>query len=201
MKKYMARKRSLKVKLRKLLNKFIKMPEEYIQMKLPVSKITKKFEETLRNKVEHNVLGAEIREAKKEDVDNILEIYDESWHSTTMPFVPITKKRLLNLLRNSDYTILIARVDDIDRAFAIIYLTGDDKDIGVIGVMAVDPEYQHKGLGTILGIAIWDHFIRKEVKELRCRVYFDNTPSYTFLRRLGFEEDHEDNGHKYAYAF
>jgi len=197
----MPRKKSFKLKLRKILNKFIKTPEEYIQMKLPVGKITKRFEESLRNKVEHNILGAKIRDAKSEDVDSILDIYDQSWHSTTMPFVPITKKRLLALLRNSDYNILIAKVNEMDGAFAIIYLTGEDKEIGVIGILAVVPELQHKGLGTILGIAIWDYFIRKEVKELRCRVYFDNTASYTFLRRLGFEEDHADEPRRYIYTF
>ena len=197
----MPRKKSFKLKLRKILNKFIKTPEEYIQMKLPVGKITKRFEESLRNKVEHNILGAKIRDAKSEDVDSILDIYDQSWHSTTMPFVPITKKRLLALLRNSDYNILIAKVNEMDGAFAIIYLTGEDKEIGVIGILAVVPSLQYKGLGTILGIAIWDYFIRKEVKELRCRVYFDNTPSYTFLRRLGFEEDHADEPRRYIYTF
>jgi len=201
MKKYMPRKNSFKLKIRKILNKFIKIPEEYIQMKLPVVNITKRFEELLRDKVEHNVLGAEIREANSEDVESILNVYDQAWHSTTMPFVPITKKKLVSLLRNSNYIILIAKVDEIDSAFAIIYLTGDDKEIGVIGILAVVPEHQHRGLGTILGIAIWDYFIRKGVKELRCRVYFDNTASYTFLRRLGFEEDHEGETHKYVYTF
>ena len=177
------------------------MPEEYLQMRLPVGKITETFEKRLRDKVAHNVLGAEIREATKEDIDNILNVYDQAWHSTTMPFVAITRKRFLSLLRNSDYNILLAKVDEIDSAFAIIYLTGDNKEIGVIGILAVVPELQQRGLGTILGIAIWDYFIRKGVKELRCRVYFDNKASYTFLRRLGFEEFHEDGKYKYIYTF
>ena len=197
----MQRKKSFKLKMRKLLNKFVKIPEEYIQMKLPVGKITKTFEDSLRKKIEHNVLDAEIREAKREDVESILNVYDQAWHSTTMPYVPITKNRLVRLFKNSDYNLLIAKVDEIDSAFAIIYLTGEEKEIGVIGILAVIPELQHKGLGTILGIAIWDYFIRKAVKELRCRVYFDNTASYTFLRRLGFEEDHEGEAHKYVYTF
>ncbi|MFX1452959.1 MAG: GNAT family N-acetyltransferase [Promethearchaeota archaeon] len=197
----MSRKKSYKLKMRKLLNKFIKTPEEYIQMKLPIGKITKRFEEMLREKVSHNILGAEIREAKSEDVESILRIYDQSWHSTTMPFVPITSKRLLSLLKNENYQILIANVDNSDSAFAINYLTGDEKEVGVIGILAVIPELQHRGLGTIMGISIWDYFIRKGVKELRCRVYFDNTASYTFLRRLGFEEDLEGEPHRYQYVF
>jgi ribosomal protein S18 acetylase RimI-like enzyme len=170
-------------------------------MKLPVAKITKRFEEKLREQVSHNILGAEIREADSDDVESILSIYDKSWHSTTMPFVPITRKRVLSLLQNTNYEILIAKVNKIDSAFAIVYLTGDDKEVGVIGILAVIPELQHRGLGTLMGIAIWDYFIRKEVKELRCRVYFDNTASYTFLRRLGFEEDFEAQAHRYQYVF
>ena len=197
----MPRKKAFKLKLRKVLNMFVKTPEEYIQLKLPIAKITKRFEEKLREKVSHNILGAEIREAKNEDVESILSIYDRSWHSTTMPFVPITGKRLLGVLKNENYEILIAKIDNIDSAFAIIYLTGDDKEVGVIGILAVIPELQHRGLGTIMGIAIWDYFISKGVKELRCRVYFDNTASYTFLRRLGFEEDLEGQPHRYQYVF
>ena len=197
----MPSKKSIKLKLRKILNKFIKNPEEYIEMKLPVVKITKRFEEKLRERVSHNILGAEIREAKNEDVESILNIYDSSWHSTTMPFVPITKNRILSLLKNQNYEILIAKVNNAESAFAIIYLTGDDKEIGVIGILAVSPELQHRGLGTIMGIAIWDYFISKGVKELRCRVYFDNTASYTFLRRLGFEEDFEGKASRYQYVF
>ncbi len=197
----MPNKKSFKLKMRKLLNKFVKTPEEYIQMKLPIAKITKRFEEKLREQVSHNILGAEIREATSEDVESILSIYEKSWHSTTMPFVPITSKRILSLLKNMNYEILIAKVDNIDSAFAIIYLTGDDNEVGVIGILAVSPELQHRGLGTIMGIAIWDYFISKGVKELRCRVYFDNTASYTFLRRLGFEEDFEGQAHSYQYVF
>ena len=43
----------------------------YIQMKLPVDKITSEFEEKLKVKIEHNIIKAKIREAKKEDLDTL----------------------------------------------------------------------------------------------------------------------------------
>ena len=37
----MSKKKSFLLKIRKFLNKFVKMGEEYIQMRLPVEKISK----------------------------------------------------------------------------------------------------------------------------------------------------------------
>jgi len=51
---------------------------EYIQMKLPVSNITPEVEEKLKKKVEHNILRAKIREAKLEDLDSVMYIYNRS---------------------------------------------------------------------------------------------------------------------------
>jgi ribosomal protein S18 acetylase RimI-like enzyme len=198
----MPRKTPLKIRIKKLLNKFIKIPGDYIQLRLPVDKITGDFESKLRAKVANNVLGVEIREATKDDIESILDIYDRSWHSTTMPFVEITKRKIISLLKNSNYSILIGQVNKKDCAFAINYVAGENQEIGVIGILAVVPELQHKGLGTIIGVSCWDYFKDiKSVSELRCRVYFDNKASYIFLRRLGFEEFKEDETYKYIYTF
>jgi ribosomal protein S18 acetylase RimI-like enzyme len=179
----------------------MKMPYDYIQMRLPVEKITKNFEEKLKNKIEHNILHAEIRKATKEDSDSIINMYNQAWHSTTMPFRPISKKKLVKLFNNPSYNILIAKVGSIDGAFAIIYLMGDKKEIGVIGALGVIPEFHHKGLGTILGMGCWDYFKRKGVSELRCAVHFDNKASYIFIRSLGFEEFRDKDGYRYVYTF
>ena len=197
----MSRKKSYSLRIRRFINKFMKMPYDYIQMRLPVEKITKNFEEKLKNKIEHNILHAEIRKATKEDSDSIINMYNQAWHSTTMPFLPISKKKLVKLFNNPSYNILIAKVGSIDGAFAIIYLMGDNKEIGVIGALGVIPEFQHKGLGTILGMGCWDYFKRKEVTELRCAVHFDNKASYIFIRSLGFEEFHDKDGYRYVYTF
>lgn len=197
----MTRKKSFSLRIRRFINKFMKMPYDHIQMRLPVEKITKNFEEKLKNKIEHNILHAEIRKATKEDSDSIINMYNQAWHSTTMPFLPISKKKLVKLFNNPSYNILIAKVGSIDGAFAIIYLMGDKKEIGVIGALGVIPEFQHKGLGTILGMGCWDYFKRKEASELRCAVHFDNKASYIFIRSLGFEEFRDKDGYRYVYTF
>ncbi|MHA2290091.1 MAG: hypothetical protein ACXABG_15000, partial [Promethearchaeota archaeon] len=59
---------------------------EYIQMKLPVSSITPDVEEKLKKKVEHNILQAKIREAKSEDLDSVMYLYNRSWLVSSTPF-------------------------------------------------------------------------------------------------------------------
>lgn len=61
-------------------------------MRLPVEKITKDFEEMLRDKIAHNIIHADIREATKEDADIIINVYKRAWRSTIM-HVPIILKK------------------------------------------------------------------------------------------------------------
>ena len=96
---------------------------------------------------------------------------------------------MIKLVKNSDTLILIAKVNSVDKGFAIIHLIGDNNEIGVISALGVVPELQHKGLGTILGMACWDYFKEKGVLELKCIVYEENLVSYSFITGLGFEEE------------
>ncbi len=197
----MSKKKSILLIIKNKILDYFKVREDYIQMRLPVEKITKDFEDLLKNKIDHNILHAEIREATKNDAESIIHLHDRAWHSTPMSHHPISKKKMLELMIDSDFVFLIAKVDSIDSAFAIIYLTGDDKKIGVIGALGVLPELQHKGIGTIIGMASWDYFKGKEVKELRCKVHKDNKDSYSFIDTLGFEEFYPEEGSKYLYKF
>jgi ribosomal protein S18 acetylase RimI-like enzyme len=47
-------------------------------------------------------------------------------------------------------------------------------------------------LGTILGLAAWNYFKEKGLKELRCEVYKENLRSYNFIKSLNFEEFGEE---------
>ena len=96
------------------------------------------------------------------------------------------------MLKDPNIIFLIAKVDGDYQGFALIYYTGEEKEIGVIAGMGIIPEYHRKGLGTILGLATWDYFKQKGVFELRCKVYKDNEISYKFIKGLGFEE-HDDS--------
>ena len=165
---------------------------DFIQMRLPVSNITEDFENNLKDKIRHSFINAEIRQATGEDIEHLINLHDRAWHSTPMPYRPLTEERINEILKDESVIFLIAKVEGKDRGFALIYLTSKDNFVGVIAGLGIIPEFQRKGLGTILGMASWDLFKKKGVKELRCKVYKDNIVSYNFIRGLGFEEYDEN---------
>lgn len=167
---------------------------KYIQMRLPVKKITPEFEKNLKEKIEHNIIKADVREATKNDIECLIDLHDKAWHSTPMPFRPLKKDSIEKMLQDPNIIFLIANINGEDRGFALIYFTGkgNELNIGVIAGMGIIPEYHRKGIGTILGMATWEYFKKKGVHELRCKVYEENKISYNFIKGLGFEEYEED---------
>ncbi len=161
---------------------------EYIQMKLPVAKITPEFEEVLTEKVEHNILRAKIREAKLEDLESVRALYNRSWMTSNTPYSSITLNSLTTIYEYPETIILIARVYGSDAAFVILDCEGPKNEYGIIAGLGVIPRFQRKGLGTVIGMAAWNYFKKKGVKELRCEVYKDNIVSYNFIKSIGFEE-------------
>jgi len=161
---------------------------EYIQMKLPVAKITPEFEEMLTEKVEHNILRAKIREAKVEDLESVRALYNRSWMTSNTPYSSITLNSLKTIYEYPETIILIARVYGSDAAFVILDYEGPKNEYGIIVGLGVMPRFQRKGLGTVIGMAAWNYFKKKGVKELRCEVYKDNIVSYNFIKSIGFEE-------------
>jgi ribosomal protein S18 acetylase RimI-like enzyme len=160
----------------------------YIQMRLPLENLTPDFIEELKDKVEHNIFHAKIREAKKEDLEQIMQIYNRAWLTSHTPFSPITVESIKTIFDYQDTIILVAKVYGIDGGFIILDLDGIDKEYGVIAGLGILPRFQRKGLGTVLGMAAWNYFKQKNIKELRCEVYVDNKASYNFIKSLGFEE-------------
>lgn len=159
----------------------------YIQMRLPVEKITTKFEDNLKEKIEHNIIKARIREATKSDLDALKNVYNRSWLTSNTPFRAITKTHLLKILEDSNTIFLIAKVYGLDAGFVLIDFEGPN---AIIAALAVLPRFQRKGVGTALGMASWRYFKEKYpfVKELRCEVFVTNNVSYSFITRIGFEE-------------
>lgn len=162
----------------------------YIQMRLPVDKITKAFENKLKDKIEQNIIKAIIRKAKREDLDSLKNIYNRAWLTSNTPFRPITKTDLLKILEAPDTVFLIAKVYGIDAAFVLLDFEGENKEFAVIAALAVLPRFQRRGLGKILGVYIWN-FLKQNynnVKEIKAEVYKDNKVSYAFIEGIGFEE-------------
>jgi L-amino acid N-acyltransferase YncA len=161
---------------------------KYIQMRLPIEKITPDFEDKIKEKVEHNILRAKIREAKLEDLEKVRTIYNRAWLTSNEPYSPITVEALKDIYESQDTVILIARVYGNDAGFIILDREGPNKEYGIICGLGVEIRYQRKGLGTVLGLAAWNFFKEKGVKELRCEVYEKNSASQFFINSMGFEE-------------
>ncbi|MFX0187068.1 MAG: GNAT family N-acetyltransferase [Candidatus Hodarchaeota archaeon] len=160
----------------------------YIQMKLPVNRITKKFADSLRAKIRQNFIHADIREATEADLESIMNLYNKAWLTVNIPFRPMAIDTLIKIFEDPDTVFLIAKVDGIDAGFAILDFEGDNNELGIIEALGVIPAFQRKGLGTIIGMAAWNYFKEKNVKELRCEVYKDNDISIKFIKWIGFEE-------------
>jgi ribosomal protein S18 acetylase RimI-like enzyme len=162
----------------------------YIQMRLPVEKITNDFEDNLKEKISHNIIKAKIREATKEDLNSLKEIYNRAWLTSNTPFRPITKTDLQKILEYPETIFLIAKVYGIDGAFLLLDFEGENKEFAIIAALAVIPRFQRRGVGSVLGMASWQYLKEHypNVKEIRCEVYKDNHVSYSFIKGIGFEE-------------
>lgn len=162
----------------------------YVQMRLPVEKITESFENKLTDKIEHNIVKAKIREATKEDLDILKNIYNRAWLTSNTPFRPITKTDLKKILEYPETVFLIGKVYGMDAAFLLLDFEGENKELAIIAALAVIPRFQRRGVGTILGMASWQYLKENypNVKEIRCEVYKDNKVSYSFIKGIGFEE-------------
>jgi ribosomal protein S18 acetylase RimI-like enzyme len=169
-------------------NEILSSGMKYIQMKLPVEKITREFEAEISSKIEHGVVKADIRAAGLKDLEIVVYLYNRSWMTSCTPHTPITIETLKKIANYQETVILIARVYGTDGGFVILDLEGPNKEYGIIAGLGVIPRFQRKGLGKILGMAAWNHFKTIGVKELHCEVYHENKASYNFISLLGFEE-------------
>lgn len=161
---------------------------KYIQMKLPIEKITREFEAEISSKIEHNVIKANIREASSKDLETVVYLYNRSWLTSCTPYTHLTIETLKKIASYQETVILVARVYGTDGGFVILDQEGPNKEYGIIAGLGVIPRFQRKGLGKILGMAAWNHFKKIGVKELRCEVYHENKASHNFISSLGFEE-------------
>ena len=171
-----------------LENELLTSGLEYIQMRLPVVKITPEFEKKIKEKVDKNILQAKIREADSEDLKSVVALYNRSWMTSNTPYSPISVESMKIIFKAPETKILIAKVYGSDGAFVILDFEGPNNQYGIIAGLGVIPRFQRKGLGTVIGAAAWNYFKEKGVKELRCEVFKDNTVSYNFIKSIGFEE-------------
>ena len=162
----------------------------YIQVRLPVEKITKEFEDSLKEKIEQSIFRATIRIANKNDLKSVMELYNKSWLTANTPFRPIEIDSLKAIFNDPDTRFLIAKIYGRDSGFVILDFEGENKEFAIIAALGVIPRFQRRGLGTVLGMAAWN-FIKENhpnVKEIRAEIYKDNFSSSNFIKWIGFEE-------------
>ncbi|TXT67497.1 MAG: hypothetical protein BAJALOKI1v1_80030 [Promethearchaeota archaeon] len=171
------------------LKKIEKEGMPYIQLRLPVKEITPEFENKITQKVEHNVIKAQIREAEFRDLKTIKEIHDKAWLTSNTPFRAIDIDTLEIIFEDKDTIFLIAKVYGRDAGFIILDSEEEGK-VGTIAALGVLPNFQRKGLGLVLGMAGWNYFKKHHpnIEELRAEVYEKNKVSYNFIKALGFNK-------------
>lgn len=183
--------RNLIARITSNIEETLKNESDYIQMRLLVDAITEDFENKLKQRINQNNISYNVREANKEDIKSIANLYKLAWHSTPMPYHNLNEQNLSEMMEDSDIIFFIAQVNSIDCGFALIYFS-ENNEVGVIAGLGVIPKFQHRGLGTLLGLTAWEYFKKRGVKELRCKVYKKNPNSYYFIKGLKFEEYNDD---------
>lgn len=161
----------------------------YIQMILPIKKITADIEIKFKKKIELLSKNVKIEEALKEDLARIMNLYNRTWLTSKTPFRRITLESVNRIFENPNVNLYLAKLYGIDAGFMILSIDEEDEKIGIIDGLGVLPRFQRKGVGTVLGMTAWEYFKQKKIEELKCEVYVENKRSYEFIKSLGFEEE------------
>ena len=82
----------------------------YLQMRLPINKITKEYENSLKEKIEHKIFHAKIREATEKDLATVKDIYNRAWLTSNTPFRPIEKDTLKKIFNDPSTVFLITQL-------------------------------------------------------------------------------------------
>lgn len=171
------------------LFQFYEESDDYVTLKLPVSKAQTLTETKLENYVDsHKIEQLQIRKAGKEDIPIINDIYNKSWKESHLPMKKVTEELFLEIFEDGDTKFLMAIYESHPVGFILMESSKTDKEIGLISGLAILPEYQNRGLGKYLALATWNYFKEQDIKELRCEVYKDNERAINFIKSLGFEE-------------
>jgi len=180
--------RGLFSSIQKGLTDIYQEDENYIKLGLSISKAQDHTVEKLETYVKSHQKGVKIREAKKDDIAKINQIYNESWNASNLPMKEVTEDLFMEIFEDDDTKFLIAQLDSEDVGFILLEFNKLNKEIGLISGLGVVPEHQGRGLGKYLALEAWNFFKDKGIKELRCEVYKGNKVAINFIKSLGFVE-------------
>lgn len=162
--------------------------DDYIEMEMPASKMSPEFVKHLKDKVEKYHGDVHIREASKEDINIIMDIYEKAWKSSTMPFRISSKEKLKDIYEYHGTKFLIASIKNQDVGFILIDIAGVGDNTGIIVALGILPEFQRKGIGHYLALHAWEYFQKFNVSQFRCEVHVENELAINFIKEFGFKE-------------
>lgn len=144
-----------------------------------------------------------IRKAKKEDLDEITEIYIQgSITEGRLQFPKLSKKYFESDLRKRQKIIqkqLFKELKEKNRIFVVVELNkeiiaigqayieeSEGKRFGGIGRVYVKEKHRGKGIGTNLIKFLLNHLKKLKIKEIESYVYSKNKPSLRLHNKFGF---------------
>jgi len=160
----------------------------FIQLKLDIESITKDFENIIQEKIKQKCAYIKIDVANPDDIDKVFMLYKRSFLTSKTPMESISIDYLEKLYQIPEVSFYIAKIYGIPAGFMILDFEGYNNEYGFIMALGIIPRFQRKGIGLALGLRAWSHFKERNIKELRCEVYYQNENSIGFLKSLNFQE-------------
>ncbi len=129
-----------------------------------------------------------IRKASLEDFDKIYPIYMDKTVNPYMSFPKMSKEEFLPVFKNFVNELLLHEEDsNILALIALTRLPHRSSHVAYIHKLAINPDFQNKGLGGKLFAAVISEFKEKGVKRLELKVESDNHNAIKFYKKMGFQ--------------
>ncbi|XGI83431.1 N-acetyltransferase family protein [Halorutilales archaeon Cl-col2-1] len=142
-------------------------------------------------------MGNAIREAERDDIDEVQEVAHRSWEDTYADILGkeeidetvedwYSTETLEDAIRMPDSSFLVYEEDSEIGGFSHAVVNGDEADLLRL---YVDPDHRRKGIGTRLLHEIRERLSDLGVERLKVFVLADNQVGNSFYQSLGFEKD------------
>ena len=157
-------------------------------MRLEIESISKILENFLKEKIKKKDASIEIELVNYDGIYDVFTIYKHSFMAYKIPLETIAIEYLKELYNIPEISIYLVKIYGVPAGFMILDFDGYNNEYGFITALGVIPRFQGKGIGLTLDLRAWNHFKERNVKELRCEVYYRNENSIGFLKALNFQE-------------
>jgi putative acetyltransferase len=129
-----------------------------------------------------------LRKASLEDFDKIYPIYMDKTVNPYMSFPRMSKEEFLPVFKRFlDELILHEEGDNILALIALTKLPHRSSHVAYIHKLAINPNFQNKGLGSKLFTAVISDVKEKGIKRLELKVESDNHNAIKFYKKMGFQ--------------